>query len=171
MAYIDLNDLLEFGADGLIKEFMRRQFRAEGIDVDNWSRRSAAALCSATGTIIGSLMGGPLGFLLGALGWMTAYSASYNDDKPPGQIKREHRDVLKWKAIDIATRAIADNCTSDISERMSRAFYSASASIDEDYQIRPDEGADFVHRVMSRVDSRTAEQFWRLYQGALRMID
>ncbi|MBN2080597.1 hypothetical protein JW859_00180 [bacterium] len=168
--HVDFDDLLEFGADSAVKAFFKRVLRDDGIDLDNWRRQSASALAGLSGSIIGSLLSGPLGFMLGTLGWLVGQSASYPGDRSPAEIQRQHREVLKWKAIERSAQLIADHCPSHLSGRFRDAFYAIANSPGPDRQISADEGAQLVSSTLAGVDYDTARKFQRLYNAALDLI-
>jgi hypothetical protein len=41
---LDLDDLLEFGAESALKAFIRKDLIRAGIDLDNWQTKSASVL-------------------------------------------------------------------------------------------------------------------------------
>ena len=168
---IDIDDLLEFSADHVLKEFMRKDLIREGIDVDNWQRKSASVLSGAFGHIVGGLLGGPIGFLLGSLLWGVAQSATYDGDRSPDEVKEQYREACRIKAIERCMRIIADSAPTELHPRFRQAFYDAQDSYRgseiglDSYTLE-----STISDILASVDYETAGKFDRLYSAAKEVI-
>ncbi|TSA24630.1 hypothetical protein D4R71_06770 [bacterium] len=168
---MNLDDILEFGAESLLKSFMRKELLKEGIDLDNWQRKTASILSGALGGIVGGMLGGPLGILLGSMFWGVAQSAQYDGDSSPEEIKQKYREALRLKAIEKCMQIIADNTSAELHPRFREAFYEASDRYAEsDSNANSYEVERMVRNVFASVDYDTARKFDKLYSAAIEVI-
>ena len=168
---MELDDLLEFGAESLLKEFMRKELIRAGIDIDNWQRKSASVLCGSLGTIVGGLLGGPLGFLLGTMLWGVSQSAQYSNDRSPEEVKIEYREAARIKAVERSVQLIADQAPAELHPKFKEAFYEAQGRYSENNRAMSSyEFKSVVRGILSRVDYNTAIKFDRLYSAAVEVI-
>jgi hypothetical protein len=168
---MELDDLLEFSAESLLKEFMRKELVREGIDIDNWQRKSASVLCGSLGTIVGGLLGGPLGFLLGTMLWGVGQSAQYSNDRSPEEVKNKYREAARIKAVERCVQIIADQAPAELHPKFREAFYEAQRRYSENYRaMNSYEFKSAVGGILSSVDYSTAIKFDRLYSAAVKVI-
>lgn len=164
---MEIDDLLEFGAESLLKSFIRKELIREGIDLDNWGRKSASVLAGGFGAIIGGIMGGPLGVLMGALLYAVGQSAEYPEDRSPEEVKREYREALRLKAIERCVKIIADNTPDELHPEIKQAFYSCEDRVSD---FSADQVANIVQNILSSVDYSTGSKFRKLYNAAISEI-
>ena len=155
-----IGDLISFP----IKAYIREQCRKEGIDIHNWRRQGASLTAPAVGAFIASFAGGPLGFLVGLMGYAAAMSASYPGDRDP---KKDFEMALAIQAGEIATKALKSHVSKDTWNEMCdevqefvRRYSSSNISIQEAISL--------TYEAIARVNSNAAEQWVRVYRTAVR---
>ncbi len=156
-----LEDLITFP----IKQFIHGELRKQGIDPNNWRRRGAALTASAVGAFIGSIAGGPVGILIGLMGYITAVSAKYKDSEEGN--KRKLEESLALTAGGIACEALKAHVSNNTWDRISdevqmtvQRYRASNPSVDRTISL--------IHDAIARVDGNCADQWLSVYKTAAR---
>lgn len=153
-----------------IKQYLHGELRKHGIDPDNWQRKGAALTASAVGGLLGSMMGGPLGFIVGMMGYVTAMSADYGqDDEPRERRQQTVEEALALKAGEIATDALRAHLTRETWEAICdevaatvKEYKSSSPSVSHVISL--------IHAAIGRVNQNAADQWLTVYRTAEQSV-
>lgn len=151
-----------------IKHFLHSELRKQGINPQYWRRRGAALTAGAVGGFIGSILGGPMGLLLGLIGYTSAMSASYPDEDEE-TVQEQLEQAMLLTAASIATEALKHH----VSRETWNAICDEAQDTINQYRSTnpsPEATVDLFYDAISRVDSHVADQWLRVFQVSKREV-
>jgi hypothetical protein len=146
------------------------ELRKHGINPDNWQRKGPALTASAVGGLLGSMMGGPLGFIVGMMGYVTAMTADYGDGEAAKERHRQYvEEALALKAGEIATEALRAHVTRQTWEAICdevadtvKAYKTTNPSVSRTILL--------IQDAIARVNQSAADQWFTVYRTAERSV-
>jgi hypothetical protein len=151
-----------------IRRYLESELRREGIDPGNWRRQAATMSAGAIGTLVASIAGGPLGFLVGLLGTAAALGARY-----PGDHESATRDLeytMALAAARVATEALEAHVSTDTWNEVCDAV---KATVDRHASSNPsvERIISLTHDAIAGVNRNAADQWLQVYRAASRELD
>lgn len=145
-----------------IKKYINNELKKAGLDPDNWRRQAARMGATAIGVFVSSIAGGPVGFLVGLLGYLISSNTEYPEDK-----ERAVKNTLFLQAGGIATKALENSVSrSTWGDIVDEVHYTVKKHKDSKPGI--ERSISLIHDAIGHVNKNAANQWQRVYKLALR---
>lgn len=165
----DMWDLGGFVIEDLItspiKSIIKRDLEKEGINPNSFERQGALLTSSIYSALVGSIAGGPLGFFLGLVGYLTVMGSKF-----PGDDKHKKRKVKALKSAEIATRILREkthkdtwNNICDEVEYQIKRYSKKNPSIDRSIEL--------IYEAIKRENRNCAKQWKKVYNESYNTIN
>jgi hypothetical protein len=146
-----------------IKSLVKNELVKAGVDPNSINRRGAVITTSIFTSLIGSALAGPLGFLLGAMGYLHAMGSRYPDDYQYQQEMAEKAITLK--SAEIATRVLESHVSRNTWNRICdevqyvvQKYSSSNPSIEKTI--------DLIYKAICRVNVNAGNQWHTVFENA-----
>lgn len=158
-----------------LKAYIKTACEEQGIDVHNPDRIIATSVASAVvGSFIGALVSGPVGLLVGILGYGIGMTASYPSDRTKSHPSRmKAKEAILLEVARVATSALKARVSQNTWENICNEVQKKIAPYLEDRLPEPSpmESLQMVYEAMCSVNSNAADQWARVIVLGLKELE